>query len=342
MADPTALDAAVLNFDEGSVVILNVILAVVMFGIALDLDLSSFRRQISRPKSLAVGLLAQLVLLPIMSFGLVLLLQPPPSVALGMIMIAACPGGNMSNFFTHHARGRTELSVLMTSAVTLGAAITTPFHVTFWGSLYEPSRTLLREIALDPTRLMITITMILAVPLALGMGVRARMPELAERLQRPLKTLSVGVFGLFVVGALAANHGPFLAHITEIFGLVALHNALALLLGYTTARAAGLEPDESRAVTIEVGIQNTGLGLALTFGFFGGLGGMAIVLAWWGVWHLLTGMGIATWWSRRPLSSSSAVSSATPAHPHPGCALPAGAPEAPHRDDARAERSSVG
>ena len=342
MGDPTALDAAVLNFDESSVLILNVILGLVMFGIALDLDLSAFRKQITRPKSLAVGLIAQLLLLPVMSFGLVLLLQPPPSVALGMIMIAACPGGNMSNFFTHHAKGRTELSVLMTSAVTLGAAITTPFHVTFWGSLYEPSRVLLREFALDPSRLMVTITMILAVPLALGMSVRAKLPELADRLQRPLKMFSVGVFALFVVGALAANHEPFLAHIGGIFGLVALHNALALLLGYTTARAAGLDPDERRAVAIEVGIQNTGLGLALTFGFFGGLGGMAIMLAWWGVWHLLTGMGLATWWSRRPLSSHAAAASATPAHPHRGYGLPADAPAAPHPDDAPAERSSVG
>jgi BASS family bile acid:Na+ symporter len=114
-----------------------------------------------------------------------------------------------------------------------------------------------------------------------------------------MRRFSLGFFALFVALALAANWQYFLDYVGVVVLVVAAHNALALGLGYTAARAARLDEPERRAVAIEIGIQNSGLGLLLIFNFFDGLGGMAIVAAWWGIWHIVTGLGLALFWSQR-------------------------------------------
>lgn len=300
MSEGAILDTIRLNFGRGGLWVLNATLALVMFGVALDLRLADFREALKSPRAVLVGALAQALLLPALSFGLIVALQPSPSIALGMIMVAACPGGNMSNFLTHFARGDTPVSIALTAISTLGAVITTPFHLAFWGSRYPPAAPLLRTIELDPVSLGATIALVLLLPLALGMAVTAHRPALAVRLRRPMQRLSLGAFALFLVAALGANFGHFLDHIHLVFAVVAVHNALAFGLGWLVGRVGGVSAAARRTLTIEVGIQNTGLGLVLTFDFFGGLGGMAFVLAWWGVWHLLVGFAIASWWARRP------------------------------------------
>ena len=293
------IDEVVLNFSPASLLLMNIILAVVMFGVALDLRLSDFKILAALPRSALIGLLAQFALLPAVTYLLVLLAQPQPSMALGMFLVAACPGGNISNFLTHVANGNTALSVSLSATSTLCAIVMTPLNFSLWGSLYPPAQNLLQQIALSPLDLLQTIVLILGVPMSLGLLVSQRFPVWAERAKKPMRLFSMLVFLLFIVGALAANFQHFLQYIGMVVLMVFVHNSLALLLGYSGARVLKLPEKDRRAVAIEVGIQNSGLGLILIFDFFDGLGGMAIVTAWWGIWHLISGMALALFWSRK-------------------------------------------
>ena len=287
------IDEAVLEFSAGSLTLLNAILAVVMFSIAIDLKPQDFKALARAPKPLVVGLCSQFVVLPVLTFLMVLAVQPQASVALGLILVAACPGGNISNFITHRAGGNAALSVSRTGVATVGAIVLTPLNIAFWGSLYGPSAEILRATEIDPVRIAVTVGLMLVLPLVLGVTLNTKRPEVTRRLRKPLQWLSMAIFVGFVAVALAANWAQFLAYAGGIAGLVVLHNALALSGGYGTAWLAGLTPFDRRAVTIETGIQNSGLGLVLIFGFFGGLGGMAVVAAFWGIWHAISGIALA-------------------------------------------------
>lgn len=294
----TGIDEITLNFSPGSLLLLNAILAVVMFSIAIDLTPADFRRLREGPKPLIVGLASQFLLLPALTFLLVSLAQPRPSIALGLILVAACPGGNISNFITHRAGGNSALSVSMTAFATVGAIVLTPFNIAFWGNLYEPTRAILRDTAIDPVSVAITVGLMLVLPLILGVSLNTRHPKVTRRLRQPLQWLSMGIFVAFVVLALAANWGFFLQFAGLVAVLVVMHNALALGGGFALATLTGLTPYDRRAVTIETGIQNSGLGLVLIFGYFGGLGGMAVVAAFWGIWHAISGIALAGLMSR--------------------------------------------
>lgn len=294
------LDKILLNFSPSSLMLLNAILAIVMFSIALDLKVSDFHRIARAPKPLLTGMFSQFIVLPALTYVLVLIVQPRASIALGLILVAACPGGNISNFITHRAGGNTALSVSMTAFATAAAILVTPLNIAFWGNMYGPSREILRATEIDPVQVAITVGLMLALPLALGISLNSRRPELADRIRRPMQNLSMLIFIAFVVLALAANWGFFLDYVHYVALLVILHNALAFAGGYATARIAGLSAYDRRAVTIETGIQNSGLGLILIFGFFGGLGGMAVVAAFWGIWHAISGLALARLMSRYP------------------------------------------
>lgn len=287
------------NFDPASLRALNIVLGIVMFGVAIDMRLADFARIAAAGKAVAIGFAAQFFLLPAFTWLLVSLANPSPGVALGMILVAACPGGNMSNFVSHHARGDAALSVTMTSASTVAALLMTPLNLSFWGGFHEPSRQLLRVVQLDPMDMAQTLLLILGVPLALGMTLAARRPGFVARMRRPMRAFSLFAFALLVVVAVAGNWRAFLPHLAGIAWLVALHNAGGLALGYWAARLAGLGESDRRSISIEIGMQNSGLGLVLVFNYFGGNGGMAIVAAWWGVWHIVSGLALATWWRRR-------------------------------------------
>ncbi|WP_323028658.1 bile acid:sodium symporter family protein [Castellaniella defragrans] len=288
------IDDAVLDFSAGSLTLLNAILAVVMFSIAIDLKLSDFRVLARSPKPVLVGLASQFLLLPALTYLLVIVAQPRPSVALGLMLVAACPGGNISNFITHRAGGNAALSVSMTAIATVGAILLTPLNIAFWGSLYAPTAEILRATSIDPVSIAVTVGLMLVLPLVLGILLNARRPDLTRRLRRPLQWLSMGIFLAFIAIALASNWGLFLTFGTSIAGLVIMHNALGLGGGYVLATLVGLSAYDRRAVTIETGIQNSGLGLVLIFSFFGGLGGMAIVAGFWGVWHAISGLALAS------------------------------------------------
>ncbi len=289
-----SVDAAVLNFSTSSLTVLNAILAVVMFSIAIDLKPADFRRLAQAPRALITGLVSQFVLLPAVTFLLVLLIQPQASIAMGLILVAACPGGNISNYITHLAGGNAALSVSMTAFATVGAILMTPFNIAFWGSLYGPTSEILQATQIDPITVAITVGLMLLLPLVLGVSLNQTRPDITARIRRPLQALSMGIFVAFILLAFVSNWACFLQFASAVVGLVVLHNLVALSTGFGVATAAGLSAYDRRAIAIETGIQNSGLGLILVFGFFGGLGGMALVAAFWGIWHAITGLGLAT------------------------------------------------
>jgi len=232
---------------------------------------------------------------------LTLILRPPPSVALGMILVAACPGGNLSNIITYLAKGNCAVSVSMTAVSTAAAIVMTPFNLAFWGSLNPATAQILKEVSLSPLDVFVNIFIILGIPLILGLFLARSFPALVDKLRKPFKIFSLVFFIAIVAGALGANWRHFINYVGLVFFGVLVHNALALNLGYWSGRLAGLSEPDRRAVSIEVGIQNSGLGLVLVFNFFGGLGGMAIITAWWGIWHIVAGLVAAYFFSRRLL-----------------------------------------
>lgn len=292
------IDGIVLNFSPASLTILNIILCVVMFSIALDLRLNDFKEVTRNPKAFLTGVIAQFIALPALTFLLVVLLEPRPSIALGLILVAACPGGNISNFLTHRAKGNLALSVSMTAFSTSICPIATPLNIAFWGSMYGPTREILRATEIDPVSVLYTVLLLLVLPMLLGMILNAKRPDIAARLRKPLQIISMVIFIGFIVAALAANWGFFVGYVGQVAVLVVLHNALAFLAGYFLATLAGVSSADRRAITIETGIQNSGLGLILIFAFFGGLGGMTVAAAFWGIWHAIAGLVISSWFAK--------------------------------------------
>jgi len=298
------VDSAQLNFNQDSVFVLNICLAIIMFGVALGLRLSDFRAVLSKPKSVLAGLLSQFVLLPAITFGMVYLLEPKPSIALGMLLVAACPGGNISNFMSHLADANAALSVSLTAFSTALSIVFTPLNLELWASLYPPTAAILQEVHLNPWEVFKTVSLIMVLPLIAGIAVRHFFDSIATALSKPLKILSILIFLAFVAIAFSNNLDQFVTYIGAVLLLVWLHNAVALTTGYTTGWLARLPRRDQRTLAIETGIQNSGLGLLLIFTFFEGLGGMALVAAWWGIWHIISGLLIAFFWSRKPLVST--------------------------------------
>jgi bile acid:Na+ symporter, BASS family len=294
------LDAVRLNFSPGSLIALDVILAFVLFGVALDMRVADFKGILTSPRGTLIGLLAHSVLLPAVAFALTMILQPTPSIALGMILVASCPSGNISTFLVNFGRGNTALSVTIAAFSMLTSIVFTPFNLSFWGEMNPHTRPILHEVTLSPWEVFGTIVVLLAIPTVLGMLTAHYRPAFARRIRGSFRILSLAFFVLFVLGALAANWDFFMKYVERVVLFVFLLNAFALLTGYFTAKAALLPEADRRAVALEVGIQNSGFGLVLVFNFFDGLGGMAIVAAWWGIWHILVGTSLAAYWRRHP------------------------------------------
>ena len=293
------IDRIKIHFDTESLWILNIAIGIILFGVALGITTEDFRRLIRNPKILLVGIFSQFILLPALTFVAILIIKPHPSFALGMMMIAACPGGNTSNFYSKMAKGNAALSVSLTAFATLACIVMTPFNLEFWGGLYNPTNAILKTVALDPFELFKLILLILGIPLISGMLVNYKFPEISKKIERILKPFSMIVFLGLIVGAFYENIDIFLNYIYLVAALVIFHNIGAYITGYYTAKSFGLQIRERKTIAIETGIQNGGLGLLLIFDFFQGLGGMALLVAFWGVWDIFSGMILASYWSRR-------------------------------------------
>ena len=294
------IDHIQVNFNETSLLIMNIVIGFIMFGVALDLRVADFKRTLKTPKPALIGLACQFFLLPAFTYLLVLIVQPRPSIALGLFLIAACPGGNLSNFLTHFAKGNTPLSISMSAIATVIAIIMTPLNTVLWASLYGPTKEIINSFSISAMDMFSSIFLMLGLPLVAGMFIRSRMPRFAARFNQLMMKLSIVIFIAFVVVMVANNFNVFIEHVGAVVIIVILQNATALSIGYFAARLFKVSERDRRAISIEVGIQNSGLGLVLIFTFFGGLGGMALVAAFWGIWHIVSGLTVATFWSRRP------------------------------------------
>ena len=292
------IDSIKINFDTEGLWILNIALAIIMFGVALSIKIDDFKLLIKKPKILFVGVFSQFFLLPALTFVAILIIKPHPSFALGMMMIAACPGGNISNFFSKMANGNAALSVSLTAFATLICIVMTPFNLQFYGGLYEPTNTILKTVELDPFSLFKLVLLILGVPLILGMLTNIYFEETAKKIEKKLKPFSMIIFLALIVIAVYENLDIFLNYIHLVAGLVIFHNIGAYFIGFYTAKTFGLEKRDRKTISMETGIQNGGLGLLLIFQFFDGLGGMALFAAFWSIWDIFSGLVLATFWTK--------------------------------------------
>jgi BASS family bile acid:Na+ symporter len=270
-----------------------------MFGVALDIKVSDFSNLLKSPKPVLVGIISQFLLIPFVTFLLIIIIQPHPSIALGMMMVAACPGGNISNFMTKLAGGNTALSVSLTAFASFAALIMTPLNFAIWGNFYEPTASILKTVEVDPVEIAKFVLLILGIPLIIGMVVQKYRPNFATKLSNILKPISILVFLSFIIVAFYNNLDVFLEHIHYVLILVLLHNAILLLVGFNFAKLNRLSYLDQKTLSIETGIQNAGLGLLLVFSFFDGLGGMALLVAFWAIWDIVSGLLIAYFWSSK-------------------------------------------
>jgi BASS family bile acid:Na+ symporter len=307
------LDNVRINFSAQGMHTVNIVLAFVMFGVALGLRVQMFKNVLMFPKAALVGLFSQIVGLPAITFLLVVTFHClhwiTPMVAMGMILVAACPGGNISNFMTQFSKGNTELAISLTATSTALATIITPLNFWFWGSLYvnfvnTSGGTALRTLEIPIFQMFQTVFILLGIPLLVGMLTVKYLPKVAEKLKKPLQYFSLIFFMGMIVMAFMSNVDLFLKYIFFVFILILIHNGAVLSLGYGLASAFRLSDINRRTLTIETGIQNSGLGLVLLFNtkIFPAdlaIGGMLFITAWWGIWHIISGLSISFFWSRR-------------------------------------------
>ncbi|MCX2742524.1 bile acid:sodium symporter family protein [Mangrovivirga sp. M17] len=285
------LDGIRLNFNEESLFLLNLSIAFIMYGVSLDLNLKSFKEVIKNPKPAIGGVVSQFILLPALTFLLVLIMNPLPGLAMGMILVAACPGGNVSNFFTHLSKGNVALSVTLTIIASFMAIIFTPLNLEVWGELLGNKKNIAVEV--DFWKMMQTISIIIGIPLISGMLTRKYFPVFSEKAKKIIKSVSMIILLAIIVIAFSKNLDLFLKYWHYVFFLVLIHNLLALLLGFTVGKISGKTSADTKTITIETGIQNSGLGLVIIFNYFQGQGGMALIAAWWGIWHIISGLIIS-------------------------------------------------
>jgi BASS family bile acid:Na+ symporter len=283
------LDSIVINFDEDKLFWLNIILSVVMYAVALEINWIDFKNIFRQPKQILVGVSSQFLLLPIITLAFVSIVPMHPSIALGLFLISACPGGNVSNFYSMMAKGNIELSIALTSIATISAGFMIPLGLMFWAGCSEKAAPLLSEVQVNYSGMMKTTFWLLLVPMALGICTRYFKPQIADKISSPLKYLSIFIFAALVIIAFLSNLSLFLQLFHTVFWLTIVHNGLILLAAYFWAKLFGLEHRECKTISLETGIQNTGIGLVIAFNFFSHLGGLQIIVAWWGVWHFVSG-----------------------------------------------------
>ncbi|TIC87495.1 bile acid:sodium symporter family protein [Nocardioides sp. GY 10113] len=277
----------------------KVIIAFFIFGIALDTHLADFRDVVRRPGVIAVGLVAQYLVAPALTLALTLALDVRGSVAIGMLLVACCPAGNLSNILTHRARGDVALSISMTGTSNVLAVAVTPVALAFWSSLNPAADALLTEISLDPWEMVGEVALLIGLPFAAGLFVAWKWPAIAARGSRFVEPAALAMLLLIIVGGLATKGGTIITYAGVVTAPILLQNAIALATGYGTGRALRLPVAGTRAMTFELGVRNTALALVLALAFFGELGGVILVAALWGLWDVITGLALATWWRRR-------------------------------------------
>lgn len=292
MNSVNAIDDFSLELGRVSEVGLVVALFILMLSVALSLSPSDFVLLKRSPRSFFLGALLQMVALPMLTLALCFAVQPSASMALGMILVSCCPGGNMSNILVLLARGNVALSVSLTASSSAMAVFITPLAILFWSGLYPPTASLLTVIAFNPWSFLLQTSLVLLLPLLLGMLINYLYPLCAKQAQKPLVIVSTVAMLVIIVVGVSKYWGFFMVIGFAVLGLVVLHNAFAFLLGYMSARLLNLPKADQRTLTFETGIQNSGLAIVILFTQLGSLGGAVAVAGLWGVWHIVAGLAL--------------------------------------------------
>jgi len=268
-------------------------LMLVMFGVALGLRVGDFQVLARNPSVYVGGVVAQIVLLPMMTFALLHVLAPPPSIALGMIVVACCPGGSVSNLFTYLSRGDVAVSVGLTATSSMLAALFTPASTLFWAQSYEPTANLLKSLDVNPLLFVGQTTLLLVIPLAAGMILATRAPDVAEKIRKKTTAIGAAVLIATVIYGTAYFFPILWPAVGLLAGVTIVHNTAAFATGALSAWILTRRTAARRALTFEIGIQNSGLALIILLAQLKGVGGAAAIAAVWGVWHLIAG-GVLT------------------------------------------------
>ena len=266
------------------------LLGLVMFGMGLTLTGQDFVRVFKKPLYVAIGVAAQFTIMPLLALLLAVTLRLPPELAAGVILLGCCPGGTASNVITYLAKGDVPLSVTMTSVSTVLAPLLTPVLMLILAGSWLP---------VDAGGLFVSILQIVLLPVLAGVVVNTFLGQTVRRVTPILPLVSVAAIVVIVMAVVAASRENLLTVGPLIFVIVVVHNLTGLALGYGLGHLAGVNPSGRRAISIEVGMQNSGLSVALASVHFGGLA--ALPGAIFSIWHNVSGPALATYWSRNPV-----------------------------------------
>jgi bile acid:Na+ symporter, BASS family len=277
-------------------IILTAVLALMVFSVALELKVDDFRRVAQSPRAVICGLIPQFILLPVGTWLATLALDLPANVEAAMILVAACPGGSLSNVVTHFGRGNTALSVSVSAVASVIALFATPFNFGWMIATNPVTATWLRTLKIDASDIWISLVLMLAVPMALGLLVAHRFPALTAKIQKPLANFSLVALLAFIVLGLIKERQMLTLGLLPMLAIVIAHNASGLFFGWITSVAMGVSERDRRAVMIEGGMQNSGLALGIIGVQFNSDLGMIIIASLWGMWHIVSGMSCALYW----------------------------------------------
>ena len=279
--------------------VLSLVLATMVFSVALELKLTDFTRIAQTPRSVVAGLVPQFVLLPLVTWAATLMLDLPPNIEAAMILVACCPGGSLSNVVTHYGRGNTALSVSVSAVAAVMALFLTPFNFTWMVSSNPATAGWLKQLDIDASAIWWSLLALLAVPMVLGLFFNHRWPELTARIRKPLGNFSLLALLAFIVLGLIKERQLLTAQLLPQLLIVVLHNAAGLALGWAAAMAFRVAERDRRAIMIEGGMQNSGLALGIIAVQFNADLGMVIIASLWGMWHIVSGMTLATFWRKK-------------------------------------------
>ncbi|WP_306643732.1 bile acid:sodium symporter family protein [Sanyastnella coralliicola] len=275
------------NFNEDSLIMLNACIAFIMFSVALHLRWENLRYVFSNPRGVIVGLVSQLLFLPILTIFLILIIKPSPAMAAGMLLLCACPGGNVSNFFSLVGRGNIELSITLTTISSFSSVFMTPILFVAMSSMVLNDEQ--GSFSLPFMDSLITIGWVILIPAITGMLFARWKPAIADKIKRPLQSISMLILTVFIVIAVKNNWEVFTSvHPSNLLWVI-LHNGLAFFGAFGLATLLKRPKQDRLTIGLETSTQNTGLGLMIVFNFFDANPIIAVILAFWGTWHMVSG-----------------------------------------------------
>ncbi|KAB2494421.1 bile acid:sodium symporter family protein [Priestia endophytica] len=267
---------------------ISILLGIIMFGMGLTLSLNDFKAVFKQPKSVLIGVVGQYTIMPGLAYGLAVLFQLPPEVAIGVILVGCCPGGTASNVMTYLAKGNTALSVAVTSIATLIAPFMTPVLIMLFASQW---------LEVSASSLLVSILKIVLLPIILGIIVKLLFKNGVEKSIKVLPLISVIGIVAVAAGVVAVNAESIADAAIKMIFIVMLHNLFGLFFGWLLARLFRLDEGSQKALSIEVGMQNSGLGAALALAHFSPIA--AVPSAIFSVWHNISGPLLATYWGKK-------------------------------------------